>query len=391
MKANDSHPPDGVRLIVFDFDQTLSCIHVFKTLAGWSKEGGPCLVPKPHATTERGQVRRIFELSQIEPFRSEHGGFATVAFGGEARVQQLREMLERMQARDVDLVICTKGLVGTVRKCLQDIGLLGFFSEVYGNIGDNYGVTPYDQDVARAKPSSKELAYVSTPDKAAWKSKDKLILLLANRAGLSRDQAVLVEDDPEEIRRANLVCRTMFVKEAAGMTPRHCAALLQLVEGTTSSSSRRPPPSGEDQLFGASGRSQDSRFSRLSDPPPRLEARQRADSSRGSRPEKPNSRGFNDSGGSNRRFEEAPGNVSSMDGSRLEGSNRLDLGQELSKLTLEDDRRPPVPPGGRRSKSCADGGASKVPRRPSRPVSRGSHSRALQAAGSRLMASLPVD
>lgn len=377
MKAIDSHEsPDGVRLIVFDFDQTLSVIHVFKTLAGWSKDSY-CQVPKPHATTERGQVRRLFELSQIEPFRSERGGFATVAFGGEARVQQLRELLERLKAREVDLVICTKGLVGTVRKCLTDLDLLSFFSEVYGNVGNNYGETPYDQELLRSKPSSKELQFVSPPEKAAWKSKDKLMVQLSNRAGLSRDQAVLVEDDAEEIRRASSVCRTLFVKEAAGMTPRHCAALLQLVEGG------RRPPSGEEKLFGASGRSSDSRFSRLSDP--RLEARHRDASSRGSRPEA-NSRGLNDSRGSNRRFEDAPVDLSH---SRLEGSSKLDL--DISRLTLDDERRaPPRPPrdDGRRSKSCVDSAVSKVNRRSARPASRGSHSRALQAAGSRLMGNI---
>lgn len=223
---------------------------------------------------------------------------------------------------------------------------------------------------------------MSPPEKAAWKSKDKLMLQLANRAGLSRDQAVLVEDDAEEIRRASLVCRTLFIKEAAGMTPRHCAALLQLVEGG------RRPPSGEEKLFGASGRSSDSRFPRPSDP--RLEARHREASSRGSRPGN-SSRGLNDSRDSNRRFECAPVDLSTSGAdSRLEGSSKLDL--DISRLTLDDDRRaaPPRPPrdDGRRSKSCVDSAVPKVNRRSARPVSRGSHSRALQAAGSRLMGNL---
>jgi hypothetical protein len=151
---------DAVRLIVFDFDQTLSVIHVFKTLAGWSKDVH-LQVPKPHATTERGQVLRISELSRIEPYKRQVGGFATVALGGEARVELLREMLERLQAREVNLVICTKGLAGAVRKCLADVDLLSFFSEVYGNVGNNYGETPYDQELARIKPSSLEQQFMS--------------------------------------------------------------------------------------------------------------------------------------------------------------------------------------------------------------------------------------
>merc|ERR1719316_535120 len=97
--------------------------------------------------------------------------------------------------------------------------LAGFLFIGYGNVGNNYGETPYDVEVARSKHSSKELQFLASPEKGAWKSTDKLIFQLASRAGLSRDQALLVEDDPEEIRRANGVCRTLFVREAAGLTP----------------------------------------------------------------------------------------------------------------------------------------------------------------------------
>lgn len=377
MKANrsGSQQPqaaasDGVRLIVFDFDQTLSVVHVFKTLAGWSKDAH-FQVPRPHATTERGQVRRISEISLLEPYKSERGGFATVAFGGEARIDQLRDMLERLQARDVNLVICTKGLVGAVRKCLSDIGLLSFFSEVYGNVGNNYGETTYDQDLARSRPTTRERQFLSAPDRGAWKSKDKLVFQLASRAGLSRDQAVLVEDDAEEIRRANGICRTMWVKEAAGMTSRHINGLLQLVEG-----GRQPGSRGEDMPF---ARSSDSRISGISG---RFEARHRDVSSRDRETESAH-RKFE------RPAEEAPGNASMMSegNSRLEGSSRMEL--EFSRLSLDDDCRPAqLPPvtQGRRSKPCVDS-VSKASRPPARPSSRGNHSRrsALQAAGSRLL------
>jgi phosphoglycolate phosphatase-like HAD superfamily hydrolase len=365
--------PDGVKLIVFDFDQTLSCIHVFKTLAGWSRDAH-FQVPRPYAMTERGQIRRVSELSQLESFKAERGGFACAAFGGEARVEQLRDMLERLTTRGVNLVICTKGLVGTVRKCLYDLGLLGFFSEVYGNVGDNYGETAYDQELARSKPSSRELQFLSRPENGAWRSKDKLILQLASRAGLSREQAVLVEDDAEEIRRATPVCRTLWIKEAAGMTSRHCASLLQLVEDG------RRPPSGEDLPF---NRSSDAKFSEQFS---RFEARDMG--SRGSREiNGSRDREFSNSRGTPSKFEQV-GTPSKFEQAptSADGNSRLDL--EISRLSLDDDGRPPLP--GRRSKSCADA-ASKVNRRAARPASRGSHSRTLQAAGSRMMATASAD
>lgn len=377
-------PSDGLKLIVFDFDQTLSVIHVFKTLAGWSRERFQ--VPQPHACTERGQVRRIMELSQIEPFRSERGGFASVAFGGEARVEQIRDLLERLQARDVNLVICTKGLVGAVRKCLSDLNLLNFFSQVYGNVGDNYGETSFDKELMRSRPSSKELQFISSPENAAWRSKDKLVHQLAHRAGLSRDQAMLVEDDAEEIRRAAPVCRTLWVKEAAGITSRHIAALLQLVEGG------RQPASGVEDFH----------LPRAVDPrlPPRLEgrfeARQCEVASRGS---DATSRDFNNSRGSkgseannrsHRRLEEGPTSLGTSEGnSRMEGMSRIELELEIARLSLEDDCCA-AQAQSRRNKTCADSG-TKGSRRSARPVSRGSHSRTLQAAGSRMFTGAVLD
>lgn len=90
----------GVRLVVFDFDQTLSVVHVFKSLAGWGdKEKGEKIlpVPRPYASTERGQVRRIHELDVAA---SRLGNFASAAFGGPVRVEQLRQFLQRLKEKD---------------------------------------------------------------------------------------------------------------------------------------------------------------------------------------------------------------------------------------------------------------------------------------------------
>mmetsp|Transcript_145712 Transcript_145712/g.256962 ORF Transcript_145712/g.256962 Transcript_145712/m.256962 type:complete len:392 (-) Transcript_145712:69-1244(-) len=248
--TGSSSSGEGVRLVVFDFDQTLSVIHVFKALAGWNKDSATH-VPKPFATTERGQVRRIAELNQSEPF-SKRGGFAKAMFGGEARVDQVRQLLRALVARDIQLVICTKGLVGAVRKCLHDLDLLHYFCQVYGNVGDNYGETTYDKELSRARPSSSERQFLGSPDVSSWRSKDKLIAQLMLHAGLHRDQVVLVEDDPEEIRRANSVCRTIWVREASGINIRHCSALRDMVESRANRGEELP----EDSIscIGASGR-----------------------------------------------------------------------------------------------------------------------------------------
>jgi len=223
----------GVRLIVFDFDQTLSCVHVFKSLAGWGEskmaQKGILKVPRPFACTERGQVRRIDELNRTEPFHKD--GFARVAFGGERRLEELRSCLTALAGRGLELMICTKGLVGAVKKCLTDLRLLDFFSEVYGNVGgDAYGETAYDRAAASSEIGAVERTLLGSQSQGGWRTKAELIARLLAQRRLRPQQGVLVEDDPEEIRKATGACKTYWVREAEGLTTADLAALLRLTE-----------------------------------------------------------------------------------------------------------------------------------------------------------------
>lgn len=240
-----SRAGDALRLIVFDFDQTLSVFHVFKTLAGWTAgehpgEAAPFGVPAPYAASEIGQMRRVEDLDR-GPFR-EAGGFARAAFGGEPRVLEVRGFLQELRGADVELIVCTKGLVGVVSKCLQDLDMLRHFSQVYGNVGSNYGMMPFDQEVAAAPDLRAEAhALIGTDKQANWGTKDRLIQTLMESRGLRPPQCVLVEDDPQEIKNAEPVCRTLFVPEAQGITTEHMAALLRMArEGGAGKGPRVP-------------------------------------------------------------------------------------------------------------------------------------------------------
>eukprot|EP00930_Biecheleria_cincta_P046942 TRINITY_DN32467_c0_g1_i1.p1 TRINITY_DN32467_c0_g1~~TRINITY_DN32467_c0_g1_i1.p1 ORF type:complete len:301 (-),score=58.73 TRINITY_DN32467_c0_g1_i1:99-1001(-) len=223
----------GVRLVVFDFDNTLSTVHVFKSLAGCNVDpltgkAVEFFVPSPHALTEEGQMRRIAELSESE-FKAQ-GGFAQTVFGGSARVEDVRALLCGLREEGTELVVCTKGLVGPVSKILDSLELLSYFSQVYGNIGCKYGANPYDLETMAAEAAEETLKLVGSDEQGDWTSKAELISKLMRSKGLSRDQCVLVEDDPKEIRRAARVCRTIHVTEAAGVTKEHASALLRMAE-----------------------------------------------------------------------------------------------------------------------------------------------------------------
>mmetsp|Transcript_20310 Transcript_20310/g.56432 ORF Transcript_20310/g.56432 Transcript_20310/m.56432 type:complete len:431 (-) Transcript_20310:134-1426(-) len=267
----------GVRLVVFDFDQTLSTIHVFKSLAGWGeafdteadeRAGGGLAssnsrLPRPFASSERGQVRRIAELDQVAPFK-DAGGFAMWAFGGATRVSEVRDLLQELRGLGVELLVCTKGFVGAVQRCLRDLSLLEFFSEVYGNIGSStYGATRYDQTVARTRPTEDEERLLGSEYQAAWATKDKLIGQLMREQHLRKREVVLVEDDPEEIRRGSRVCSTLWVQEARGLTLEQLDRLRSFVSdpaalptevppSSVGASSRRPPLNCNRRQRGAS-------------------------------------------------------------------------------------------------------------------------------------------
>lgn len=222
--------PVGLRLVVFDFDQTLTIFHVFKSLAGWLT--GRQLVPEPYASTELGQMRRMAELSQLPAFPL---GFPHQAFGGDGRIKAIREMLEMLKGHGVAIYICTRGLVGVAKACLLDVGLSEFFSEVYGCRGDQYGVKAYDEEARAIQMTADERKLMGTRMHSEWRTKDMLVSALMRRMDLRKDEALMVDDDPEEIARTAPLCRTLWVQEAKGLTTDH----LGMIETMADSKLRR--------------------------------------------------------------------------------------------------------------------------------------------------------
>lgn len=230
LQKSGSKVSDRVRLFLFDFDQTLSVVHVFKSLAGWPKQQDTSIlpIPKPYASSEWGQVVRLDQLNK-ESFL-EDGGFLSVAFGGPERIRQVRDMLEALKSQGSEIVICTKGLVGPVRLALDRLEMLPFFSQIYGHIGETYGAMPFDKEVTQEQKPELQ-AMLGERWQAQWSSKDQLASNLMRQRGLTADQVILVEDDPQEVRKAKAVCRTLLVKEARGLTPSQLEQLIRCSKG----------------------------------------------------------------------------------------------------------------------------------------------------------------
>ena len=127
-----------LRLVVFDFDGTLSTSHIWNAFTGFGPSATP--IPPPHSTTERGQIKRLSEIDATPQYGGPCG-FSLQVFGGQERLQQLRELLEGLRNANIECMVCSRSLVGPLRKLLGQSQLLDFFSVVMGNIGAIGGPT----------------------------------------------------------------------------------------------------------------------------------------------------------------------------------------------------------------------------------------------------------
>jgi FMN phosphatase YigB (HAD superfamily) len=222
-----------VRLVCFDFDCTLSVIHMFKEIAGWER---PNQLDPPFAQSEKGQIAKIRELNQ-KPWAAagsppqlfvEASGtiFSAALLGGEQRVSTLRAMLTHLQASRAEAVIITKGYVGAVQQVMQDVGLLQYFAAVYGLTGNIYGTTEYDIQVQHL-----EFGLEGRPEQQ-YSQKSAVIQQIAGLRQLSPDEILFVDDDPQEVRgvAAARCARTLHVVDRHGMTGPDLQAVCDLTK-----------------------------------------------------------------------------------------------------------------------------------------------------------------
>ena len=242
-----------VQHIYFDFDQTISRIHVSKQLAGW-KPG----VRPPHALSERGQIHRLKMMNaagpvfvyddhavQVTQTSSTTASWTACALGGPERVGQLGSFFASLKASGVRLSIITKGYVGACRYLLEQEGLLQHFEQVFGMLGQFYGESDFDR--TNLEPSSFE----GSSDYELRKSKASLICSLMSRESLAVEEACLVEDDAQEIASVQGICRSVFVSKRRGMTESEMNELRSLASATAATVVAKPqavaatpPPDG---------------------------------------------------------------------------------------------------------------------------------------------------
>jgi len=215
VKALGEFPGVPIKVVIFDFDLTLSVEHVFNFLSQ----------APPAASSEGGQLARIPELDQ-RPDYCNRGGFASVVMGGADRIAMLRKTLALLQSSSVDCLVCTRGLVGPVRKLLDQIGLLSYFSDVYGNTGRTYGMLAHDYviDMRRMTQPGQDEHFLGSPENQIPGSKQKFVQGYMDRQGLKFSEVLFVDDTLLEVQNMQETCRIIHVT-TAGMDAQICAQI----------------------------------------------------------------------------------------------------------------------------------------------------------------------
>mmetsp|Transcript_29860 Transcript_29860/g.64625 ORF Transcript_29860/g.64625 Transcript_29860/m.64625 type:complete len:795 (+) Transcript_29860:90-2474(+) len=220
-EAEEAVPKKSARVVYFDFDCTLAVFHVWKTLAGYEDHGPNSHLAKisgPFYMQEIGQLNRLLELGPEWSLR---------CFGGPGRLSAMRRLLGRINAEPgFSLAVMSKGCVGAVRKILTDLELLHFFDRVFAA---NYGSDGCDTISLPAKAQvllgNEEDFILSTIDaKLATMHRD-----MEEMRGLQLQQAILVDDDPEEINMVMEYMEGVHVKSRGGFGHDEAFKLCQLL------------------------------------------------------------------------------------------------------------------------------------------------------------------
>ena len=155
-----------LRIVFYDFDQTLSVIHIFHETRG------------------------------AEDVSGESDQFFIDAFGGEERIDRLKKHFERLAQAEVKCIIVSYGYTAVIKESLTRVGLIGFFKE-----GAIFGRDSEALKRFRGK-------------------KHKVISEEMGSGNIGRKEAIFVDDSKKNIDECVEVgtCRTLHVYERRGLT-----------------------------------------------------------------------------------------------------------------------------------------------------------------------------
>jgi len=156
----------SLRIVFYDFDQTLPVIHVFHETKGADDVSG------------------------------KNDQFFVDAFGGEERIARLKKHFERLAQAEVQCIIVSYGYTAVIKESLTRVGLIGFFIE--GTIIGR------DSEALKRFRGAKHK--VISEEMGSW--------------NIGHKEAIFVDDSRENIEKCveARTCRTLHVHERRGLT-----------------------------------------------------------------------------------------------------------------------------------------------------------------------------
>ena len=155
-----------LRIVFYDFDQTLPVIHIFKETNG------------------AGDVSEKSDQFFVD------------AFGGEERIARLKKHFERLAQAEVKCSIVSYGHTAVIKESLTRVGLIDFFKEG--------AVIGRDSEALKRFRGAKH----------------KIISEEMGSGSISYEEAIFVDDSKDNIEKCVEAgtCRTLHVHERRGLT-----------------------------------------------------------------------------------------------------------------------------------------------------------------------------
>eukprot|EP01084_Bolivina_argentea_P151917 265101_1 len=159
-----------VKLVIYDFDQTITCDHLYYELDGGQED----------------ELKKMSDDKLLD------------VFGGKDRQQRLIQHFERIESTNCELIIISFGWVKVIQNALKRMQLYKYFNKPSSIIGKD-----------------SELLKNCNGSKAQCISK-----LKSNRK-LRSTQILFIDDDNANIQRATRYCDSICIKQRKGMTNNH--------------------------------------------------------------------------------------------------------------------------------------------------------------------------
>jgi len=163
----------SVRIVFYDFDQTLPVIHIFK------------------------------ETNGADDVSEKSDQFFVDAFGGEKRIARLKKHFERLTQSEVKYSIVSYGYTAVIKESLTRVGLIGFFKEG--------AVIGRDSEALKRFRGAKH----------------KVISEEMVSGNVSHEEVIFVDDSKDNIEKCVEAgtCRTLHIHERRGLTEKNLVFL----------------------------------------------------------------------------------------------------------------------------------------------------------------------